>query len=154
MCSSNNSRSGSMNKGTNSPLAQVSAIGTTYADLFSPSALGNLNNDFLMQNNTNNDGQAFAQYADNGTDSTSGISRVFRFNSGSASASGTNSNQSPSVPALTHCNTSSCGTSPESANSPPSDINKSGVNDFNDIYSFKPANSNNNQSKSGEIATR
>jgi AP-1-like factor len=152
MSSSNNSRSGSMNKGTNSPLAQVSAIGTTYADLFSPSALGNLNNDFLMQNNTNNDGQAFAQYADNGTDSTSGISRVFRFNSGSASASGTNSNQSPSVPALTHCNTSSCGTSPESANSPPSDINKSGVNDFNDIYSFKPANPNNNQSKLGEIA--
>ena len=151
MSSSNNSRSGSMNKGTNSPLAQVSGIGNTYADLFSPSTLGNLNNDYLMQNtnNNNNDNQAFAQYADNGTDSTSGISRVFRFNSGSASASasGTNSNQSPSVPALTHGNTSSCGTSPESANSPPSDINKSGVNEFNDIYSFKPVNSSNTQSK-------
>ncbi|THX27089.1 PAP1-domain-containing protein [Aureobasidium pullulans] len=152
----NNSRSGSMNKGTNSPLAQISATGTTYADLFSPSTLGNLNSaDFLMQNNNNNnntDARAFAQYADNGTDSTSGISRVFRFNSGSGSGSGTNSNQSPSVPSLTHyntnsCNTSSCGTSPESANSPPSDVNKTGVNDFNDIYSLKPVNSNNTQSK-------
>ncbi|KAG9675339.1 PAP1-domain-containing protein, partial [Aureobasidium melanogenum] len=149
MSSGHNSRSGSMNKGTNSPLAQVSAIGTTYGDLFSPSTLGNLNNDFLMQSTNNNDNHAFAQYADNGTDSTSGISRVFRFNSGSGSGSGsgTNSNQSPSVPSLTHyntnsCNTSSCGTSPESANSPPSDVNKSGVNDFNDIYSLKPVTSN------------
>lgn len=156
LSSGNNSRSGSMNKGTNSPLAQISATGTTYADLFSPSTLGNLNSaDFLMQNNNNNnntDARAFAQYADNGTDSTSGISRVFRFNSGSGSGSGTNSNQSPSVPSLTHyntnsCNTSSCGTSPESANSPPSDVNKTGVNDFNDIYSLKPVNSNNTQSK-------
>ncbi|KAI4721248.1 PAP1-domain-containing protein [Aureobasidium sp. EXF-10727] len=150
MSSGHNSRSGSMNKGTNSPLAQVSALGTTYADLFSPSTLGNLNNDFLMQNTNNNDGNAFAQYADNGTDSTSGISRVFRFNSGSASGSGTNSNQSPSVPSLTHyntnsCNTSSCGTSPESANSPPSDVNKSGINDFNDMYSLKPVTSNKTQ---------
>lgn len=154
LSSGNNSRSGSMNKGTNSPLAQISATGTTYADLFSPSTLGNLNSaDFLMQNNNNNnntDARAFAQYADNGTDSTSGISRVFRFNSGSGSGSGTNSNQSPSVPSLTHyntnsCNTSSCGTSPESANSPPSDVNKTGVNDFNDIYSLKPVNSNNTQ---------
>jgi AP-1-like factor len=149
MSSGNNSRSGSINKETNSPLTQVSAMGTTYGDLFSPTTLGSLNNDFLMQNTNNNDGRAFAQYADNGTDSTSGISRVFRFNSGSASASGTNSNQSPSVPALTHCNTSSCGTSPESANSPPSEINKSGANDFNDIYSFKPVNSSNAQSKQG-----
>jgi AP-1-like factor len=149
MSSGNNSRSGSINKGTNSPLTQVSSMGTTYGDLFSPTTLGNLNNDFLMQNTGNNDSNAFAQYADNGTDSTSGISRVFRFNSGSGSASGTNSNQSPSVPALTHCNTSSCGTSPESANSPPSDINKSGINDFNDIYSIKPANSGNTQSKPG-----
>lgn len=143
-----------MNKGTNSPLAQVSAAGTGYGDLFSPSALGNVNNDFLLQNPTNNN-HAFAQYADNGTDSTSGISRVFRFNSGSGSGSGsgTNSNQSPSVPSLTHynansCNTSSCGTSPESANSPPSDVNKSGVNDFNDIYSLKPVTS---QSKLANI---
>ncbi|KAH0259974.1 PAP1-domain-containing protein, partial [Aureobasidium melanogenum] len=147
MSSGHNSRSGSMNKGTNSPLAQVSAAGTGYGDLFSPSALGNVNNDFLLQDPTNNN-HAFAQYADNGTDSTSGISRVFRFNSGSGSGSGsgTNSNQSPSVPSLTHynansCNTSSCGTSPESANSPPSDVNKSGVNDFNDIYSLKPVTS-------------
>jgi AP-1-like factor len=152
MSSGNNSRSGSMNKGTNSPLTQVSAMGTTYGDLFSPTTLGSLNNDFLMQTTNNNDSRAFAQYADNGTDSTSGISRVFRFNSGSAAASGTNSNQSPSVPSLTHCNTSSCGTSPESANSPPSEINKTGVNDFNDIYSFKPVNSSNTQSKQGDIA--
>jgi len=145
MSSGNNSRSGSINKGTNSPLTQVSSMGTTYGDLFSPTTLGNLNNDFLMQNTSNNDSNAFAQYADNGTDSTSGISRVFRFNSGSGSASGTNSNQSPSVPALTNCNTSSCGTSPESANSPPSDINKAGINDFNDIYSIKPAGSSNPQ---------
>ncbi|KAI5257439.1 PAP1-domain-containing protein [Aureobasidium subglaciale] len=152
MSSSNNSRSGSMNKGTSSPLAQVSATGTTYADLFSPSILGNPTSDFLI-GNSNNDARAFAQYADNGTDSTSGISRVFRFNSGSGSGSGTNSNQSPTVPSLTHyntnsCNTSSCGTSPESANSPPSDVNKSSVNDFNDIYSLKPVNSNNTQSTS------
>ncbi|KAK6000621.1 hypothetical protein QM012_003346 [Aureobasidium pullulans] len=151
MSSANNSRSGSMNKGTNSPLAQVSAVGATYGDLFSPSTLGNLNNDFLLQNtnnSNNNDNHAFAQYADNGTDSTSGISRVFRFNSGSGS--GTNSNQSPSVPSLTHyntnsCNTSSCGTSPESANSPPSDVNKSSINDFNDMYSLKPVTSNHTQ---------
>lgn len=150
MSSGNNSRSGSMNKGTNSPLAQVSAVGTTYGDLFSPSTLGNLNNDFLLQSTNNTDNHAFAQYADNGTDSTSGISRVFRFNSGSGSGSNTNSNQSPSVPSLTHyntnsCNTSSCGTSPESANSPPSDVNKSGINDFNDIYSLKPVTSNHSQ---------
>ncbi|KAI5199926.1 PAP1-domain-containing protein [Aureobasidium subglaciale] len=151
MSSSNNSRSGSMNNGTISPLAQVSATGTTYADLFSPSILGNSTSDFLM-GNSNNDARAFAQYADNGTDSTSGISRVFRFNSGSGS--GTNSNQSPTVPSLTHyntnsCNTSSCGTSPESANSPPSDVNKSSVNDFNDIYSLKPMNGLTNASTPG-----
>lgn len=115
----NNSSNGSVN-GFNSTLPQMQAT-DSFEGLFSPSILSGNNAFFESPKPT-----PAAQNGDNGTDSNSGIARVFRFNSGSTSSN----TASPSTSSLSQYNAnSSCGTSPESSHeSPSSDNNKQNGN--------------------------
>jgi len=117
--SHHSSRSGSMNAGSNMPAIDGfnSTLPQMSSNLFTPSILNSAGTTDYGFVNT-----ASPQHIDNGGDSNSGISRAFRFNSGS----GSSNTDSPSVSSLSQFNpNSSCGTSPESAHdSPPADINK------------------------------
>ncbi|KAL1306179.1 hypothetical protein AAFC00_004281 [Neodothiora populina] len=136
--SNHSSRHGSMNgqksvspvDGFNSTLPQMTS------SLFTPSIMNDSSNDYGFSKKVT----ASPQHMDHGGDSNSGISRAFRFNSGSASSN----NASPSVSSLSQFNpNSSCGTSPESSHeSPPADVGK--PKDNLDTYSFNsnPTNSN------------
>lgn len=134
--SSHSSRSGSVNAqnnatsidGFNSTLPQMPS------SLFTPSIL-NLGAADYGFNKT-----ASPQNVDNGGDSNSGISRAFRFNSGST----TSNTASPSASSLSQFNpNSSCGTSPESSHeSPPSDANKAKSNSNTYSFNSNPTNQN------------
>ena len=100
----------------------------SFAGLFSPSILngakfGTENNDYGFPSSNSPAVQPQNTMQSNGTDSTSGLSRVFRFNSTSVSSN----NDSPSQSSMSQFYmNSSCNTSPESSHpSPPKDVNQS-----------------------------
>lgn len=90
---------------------QTQNSSNSFAGLFSPSLLRNGGADYGFTNAVS------APAQDNGTDTNSGLSRVFRFNSGSTASN----TDSPSASSLSQWNpNSSCGTSPEPSHpSPP-----------------------------------
>lgn len=115
----------------NSTLPQMSSTDTSYANLFSPSALGTgADLGFAANPST--------QPVDNGADSNSGIARVFRFNSRSTSSN----TASPSASSQSQFNAnSSCGTSPEPNNdSPPSGVPKQNSNVNTQSFTSNKAN--------------
>lgn len=97
----------------------------SFAGLFSPGLLqgakiGTENNDYGFPMLTASPtAQAQPTSQDNGTDSNSGLSRVFRFNSGSASSNTDSPSQSSlsQFNATSSCHTSPCNTSPEPSTS-------------------------------------
>ncbi|PNS15045.1 AP-1-like transcription factor [Sphaceloma murrayae] len=102
--------------------SQASSGVQTFAGLFSPSLLNGV---ATSANNSPDYGFPRAsnspkQQQDNGTDTNSGLSRVFRFNSESA----TSNTDSPSQSSMSNFNaTSSCNTSPAPSHpSPPKDV--------------------------------
>ncbi|KAI5370787.1 Putative basic-leucine zipper domain, transcription factor PAP1, Yap1 redox domain superfamily [Septoria linicola] len=106
-----------------STLPQMTGDGGSFGDLFSPNLLKSAN----MNNYFNNESQNSAPSStrntgstDNGDDSTSGLNRVFQFNSVSNSSDTT----SPSASSNSQWNmngngNSSCGTSPEPSHDSP-----------------------------------
>jgi len=120
----NNTSSNVSNIVTNNPTDGLDS----FAGLFSPSILngakfGTENNDYGFPSSKSPAVQPQNTIQSNGTDSTSGLSRVFRFNSTSVSSN----NDSPSQSSMSQFNmNSSCNTSPESSHpSPPKDVNQS-----------------------------
>jgi len=100
----------------------------SFAGLFSPSILngakfGTENNDYGFPAANSPTVQPQNTMQGNGTETNSGLSRVFRFNSASVSSN----NDSPSQSSMSQFNTnSSCNTSPESSHpSPPKELNQS-----------------------------
>lgn len=101
--------------------------GDPFGDLFSPSIMK------TASHTGNQDGNYFTSQQpvkcnnasnDSGTDSTSGLSRVFQFNSGS-NASDSNSPSASSQSQWNGANNSSCGTSPEPSHNGPAENKKS-----------------------------
>ena len=133
------SRSESLNLSNNVPVLDGfdSTLPQMPTSLFTPSIINGTTTDYGF--NTT----ASPVENNNGGDSHSGISRAFRFNSGSHSSN----TDSPSVSSQSHFNpNSSCGTSPESSHDSPPEATKVNAN----AYSF---NSNpTNQSTFSNIA--
>ncbi|GAB7363467.1 hypothetical protein MBLNU230_g3739t1 [Neophaeotheca triangularis] len=133
-----------------------SSNGDPFGDLFSPSVVNNAGrngtlggNYFASPQPINNNQQASN---DNGTDTTSGLSRVFQFNSGS-NASDSNSPCSSSQSQWNGANNSSCGTSPEPSYNSPGEKEKSMEGLYSKISpqqnQTQQYNNNNNNNNNG-----